>query len=197
MEEEKIIQLLKQNDQQAISYIYDKYAASLYGIVLKIVPSEAIAEDVLQESFVKVWKRGSTYDPSKGTLFTWLLNITRNTAIDKLRSAGYRKQEKIQTIDASVYKMGGSTDHEKVDTLGLKKVVGTLEEKYRIVVDLIYFQGFTQKEVEEHLNIPIGTVKSRVRIALRELRKMLEAHQVIWIGIVCLTSLLQAIKVIY
>jgi RNA polymerase sigma factor (sigma-70 family) len=197
MEEDKIIQLLKQNDQQAISYIYDKYAASLYGIVLKIVPSEAIAEDVLQESFVKVWKRGSTYDPSKGTLFTWLLNITRNTAIDKLRSAGYRKQEKIQQIDHSVYKNGGASHELNVDALGLNNVVDSLEEKYRIVVDLIYFQGFTQKEVEEHLNIPIGTVKSRVRIALRELRKIFDAHQVLLTGLVCLTSLLQAILVIY
>lgn len=175
IQESHIIRLLKKKDKQAIDLLYDQYAGALYNISLKIVHSEDLASDVLQESFVKAWKHGPNYDKTKGTLFTWLLNITRNTAIDKTRSANFRRRGKIQSIDDSVYNLNTQF---KTDHIGLRELVDNLEEKYRIIIDLIYFQGFTQKEVEEHLHIPLGSVKSRVRIALRELRKVFEEHNV-------------------
>ena len=159
-----IIKQLQEQNKQAISALYDQYGPALYGIVLKIVRSEMIAEDVLQEAFVKIWKKGHSYDPSKGTLFTWMLNITRNTAIDKLRTEESRNR--IATNQQEVFSET-PTDH-----IGLNTQVNKLEEKYRHVIDLIYFKGYTQEEVTEELNIPLGTVKSRVRIALRELRKV-------------------------
>lgn len=136
-----------------------------------------LAQDILQEAFVKIWKHADHYDPSKGSLFTWMLNITRNLAIDKIRSAGYRNQEKIQALDENVYNNSKLIETLNPNTIGLHKLVDQLEDKYRMVIDLIYFGGFTQQEVQEKLGIPLGTVKSRIRIALRELRKVFEEQK--------------------
>lgn len=171
--ESQIVEMLYQNDKRVIAIIYDQYAPSLYGVVMRIVQSEEIAQDVMQDAFVKIWKNGTTYNSSKGTLFTWLLNITRNTAIDKLRSAGYRKRSKNQTIDDFVYNQV-SSQGTNPDEIGVKELLNNLDEKYQEVIDLIYFRGFTQKEVSEELNIPLGTVKTRLRIALRELRELFD-----------------------
>jgi len=169
--EENIMELLQEQDRHAIALLYDRYAATLFGIVLRIVRSETLAEDVVQETFVKAWRNRASYDESKGTLFTWLLNIARNTAIDKTRSVEFRQRSKIQTLDPSVYSSNGLSFEFNPDCIGLEKIVKKLEEKYRIIVELIFFCGFTQNEVTEHLDIPLGTVKSRLCIALRELRK--------------------------
>lgn len=166
-----IVSLWEEKDKRAISLLYDRYAAALFGIALRIVHLESLAEDVVQETFVKAWRNHKSYDAAKGTIFTWLLNIARNTAIDKTRSTEFRQHGKIQTLDSSVYMREDFTIEFNPDLIGLDKIVKKLEEKYRIIVELIFFQGFTQYEVTEHLDIPLGTVKSRLRIALRELRK--------------------------
>lgn len=177
-----IIQLLKQQDKRAISLLYDKYGAALYGISLKIVQSEALAEDVLQDSFVKVWKNAASFDEKKGTLFTWLLNITRNMALDTIKSAAYKRSKKIQELDFSVYDHEDWRVEQKPEHIGLRSAVENLEEKYRLIIDLVYFKGYTQQEVVKHLDIPLGTVKSRVKIGLRELRKLfVDSKIMIWI----------------
>ncbi len=189
--ESQIVEMLHQNDKRAIAIIYDQYAPSLYGVVFRIVQSEEVAQDVMQDAFVKVWKKGTTYNSSKGTLFTWLLNITRNTAIDKLRSAGFRNSGKNQSIDNLVYNKVSSRGTNP-DEIGVKDLLNDLDEKYREVVDMIYFRGFTQKEVSEELNIPLGTVKTRLRIALRELRGIFEVT-----GTVVLLFLINSILLLF
>jgi RNA polymerase sigma-70 factor (ECF subfamily) len=177
-----IIKLLKHQDKRAISLLYDKYGAALYGITLKIVQSEVLAEDVLQDSFVKVWKNAASFDEKKGTLFTWLLNITRNTALDTIKSAAFKRSKKIQALDFSVYDHEDWRVEQKPEHIGLRSAVDNLEEKYRLIIDLVYFKGYTQQEVVKHLDIPLGTVKSRVKIGLRELRKLFaESKVIIWI----------------
>ena len=167
--ESQIVEMLHQNDKRVIAIIYDQYAPSLYGVVVRIVQSEEIAQDVLQDAFVKIWKKGTTYNATKGTLFTWLLNITRNTAIDKLRSAGFRKRGKNQSIDDLVNNQV-SNRGTNPEEIGVKELLTNLDDKYGEIIDMIYFRGFTQKEVSEELDIPLGTVKTRLRIGLRELR---------------------------
>jgi len=179
--EKNIVEMLHQNDKRVMAIIYDQYAPALYGVVLRIVKTEAAAEDVMQDAFVKIWKNGTKYNAAKGTLFTWMLNITRNTAIDKIRSAGFRKSEKIQTLDHHVYNQASTSHNINPDEIGVKELLKNLDEKYREIIDLIYFNGFTQQEVSEHLNIPLGTVKSRLRIALRELRGIFDLTQVVGI----------------
>lgn len=176
-EQQNIIRLLANQDKKAIAHLYDQYGSALFGVILKVVKSEEIAKDVLQESFIKIWKNGPKYDTRKGTLFTWMLNIARNTAIDKTRSANFRQKGNIQGLDYHVYNIG--TTGLTPEHIGLRNVLDQLDPKYKKVIDLVYFQAYTQKEVVEELGIPLGTVKSRVKIGLRELRKIFEISKVV------------------
>lgn len=178
---EDLGRLIQTQQKEAIEQLYDQYADVLYGITVKIVRSEELAQDVLQEAFVKIWKNGASYDPSKGTVFTWALNITRNLAIDKTRSAAFRRRSKFDDMDITFNKQCFSTE-TNTDTMGLKHQVDRLDPKYQEVIDLVYLRGYTQAEVMDLLGIPLGTVKSRIRIGLRELRKVFLAHRVpiIW-----------------
>jgi len=174
LSDQNIIELLQAKDKKAISLLYDRYSAALYGVACRIVRSEALAQDVLQDAFIKIWKNSASYKPAKGTLFTWMLNITRNTAIDKTRSAHFKQRTKVQSIDQFVDSTAGRfTEEMNVNYIGIRKKIEILEEKYKTIIDLIYFNGYTQRETAEHLGLPLGTVKSRVKIALRELRNAL------------------------
>ncbi len=170
--EQYLIRLLKTHDREAISLLYDRYGAALYGVVLRIVGNEALAEDVMQDTFIKVWRKGASFDRRKGKLFTWLLNIARNTAIDTIRTSHYRRRDNTQPIDQSLQNNHHYSESMNIDQIGLQKEVNNLDEKYRVIIDLIYFSGYTQREVVEELGIPLGTVKTRLKIGLRELRKI-------------------------
>ncbi len=167
-----IVQALQKRDKRVIEILYDQYSPALYGVILKIVRSEETACDVLQDTFIKIWTHGNQYDARKGTLFTWMLNIARNKAIDKTRSAAFKKKSKIQNLDQAVYNSVEQSEQLNPDHIGLKGMVDGLEDKYKEVIELAYFQGYTQKEIMERLDLPLGTVKSRVRIGLRELRRL-------------------------
>lgn len=168
MENQQLITRLKQQDRAAVGELYDAYGGALYGVVLRIVHSHELAEQVLQDTFVKVWRNIASYDASKGRLFTWLLNIARNTAIDVTRSAHFQQSWKTDSLDNLVHKPGG--DSINPDHLGLKEMVDGLDDKYRQLIDLVYFKGYTQEEVAEETGIPLGTIKTRLRYAIAELR---------------------------
>lgn len=165
----ELIFRLKQQDRGALSQLYDMYNAALYGVVLRIVQSPELAQQVLQDTFLKVWKNSASYDSTKGRLFTWLLNIARNTAIDATRTSHFRHSQKTDNLETLVHKPGNETLNP--DHLGLREIVNALDEKYKSLIDLIYFKGYTQEEVAEETGIPIGTVKTRLRFAMNELRK--------------------------
>ena len=170
-EEQELVALLKAKDNQAFSYLYDNYAGALCGVVKQIVGDMELANDVLQEVFVSIWRKIDTYDASKGRLFTWMLNIARNAAIDKTRSKTYQVGLKIQSFDGNEY------NHPVVrpgfDDFGLKKQLQKLKDEQRLLVDLSYYQGYTHEQIAKALNIPLGTVKTRLRSALSQLRTLL------------------------
>ncbi len=168
MENQTLITRLQQQDRAAIGELYDAYGGALFGVVLRIVHSRELAEQVLQDTFVKVWRNVANYDASKGRLFTWLLNIARNTAIDVTRSAHFQQSKKTGSIDNLVHKPGGEAVN--TDTLGLREVVDKLDDKYRLLIELVYFKGYTQEEAAEETGIPLGTIKTRLRFAIAELR---------------------------
>jgi RNA polymerase sigma-70 factor (ECF subfamily) len=169
--EEELVARLQGQDKSAFGILYDNYSSSLYGIVLKIVQTTEVAEDVLQEAFVKIWKNMSSYDKSKGRLFTWMLNIARNTAIDKLRAKGGKFE--IRDIDDSVYQIDKKSNTTmKVEHIGVKQSVQNLKPEHRIIIDMAYYGGYTQEEISKELDIPLGTVKTRMRNAIIELRKI-------------------------
>jgi RNA polymerase sigma-70 factor, ECF subfamily len=168
--EEKIIHLLQNQDKEAISILYDKYGAALFGVVLKVVHSRELAEQVLQDTFLKAWRYGTQYNAQKGRLFTWLLNIARNTAIDATRTNYYKFYQKSDNLETLYHAQ--SDNALNPDTLGLREVVQGMDEKYRILIEKIYFEGYTQQEIEQEMGIPIGTIKTRLRFAINELRSV-------------------------
>ena len=169
--EDALIALLKQHDKKGISILYDHYSAALLGVIHRVVNDHEVAEEILQDVFVKIWQRSDQYDSSKGRLFTWTLNIARNAAIDFIRVK--KNQHKNQDIDNVVHRID---EHNQlipsVDSMDMKKIAATLEPNHRSIIDLIYFNGYTQMETAEALQIPLGTVKTRLRNALIQLRKL-------------------------
>ncbi|NOT51667.1 MAG: sigma-70 family RNA polymerase sigma factor [Chitinophagaceae bacterium] len=173
--EQELVNLLQQRSEQAFGYLYDNYSGSLYGVVTSIITDKETANDVLQNVFVNIWRKIESYDPSKGRLFTWMLNIARNAAIDEIRSKGYRDSQKNQPLTENVDTMAEkSASVPMYNDVGLKKVLSRLKGELRVLIDLSYFQGFTHEEISKALNIPLGTVKTRIRTALIQLRTMID-----------------------
>lgn len=168
-----MVQLLRQRGQAVFSYLYDNYSGALHAIILNIVNEEELASDVLQEVFVKIWKQIDSYDSSKGRLFTWMLNIARNASIDTIRSKSYQNSRQNRELTEEVYAAGGSSQ-TRTDQIGLRKMVHNLKEEYKVLVELSYFQGYTQDEISKMLNVPLGTVKTRLRTALIQLREIIK-----------------------
>ena len=168
--EKHIVELLQERDEKAISLLYDNYADTLYGVAYKVVKDEDLAQDIVQESFVKIWKKSDSYDATKAKLFTWLFRITRNTAIDKLRSINTKSDKEIQIDVSDVYNLGEQSI--RPEFIDVKENLDKIEPKYRIVLEALFFEGMTQQEASDELDIPLGTIKSRLKIGLREMRKI-------------------------
>ena len=169
--EQELVDKLKSQDNQAFTYLYDNYSAALYGIVKQIVGDTEISNDVLQEVFVNIWKKIDTYDSSKGKLFTWMLNIARNASIDKTRSKNF--QQALKQVPLTESEMAHPVIRTGIDDYGLKKVIYKLKSEQRMLVDLSYYQGYTHDQIAKALNIPLGTVKTRLRAALSQLRNLM------------------------
>ena len=175
IEEAELVSLLQRQDQKGFAYLYDNYSPAIYGVIYKMVADKELAEDILQEAFIKFWNNFTNYDPAKGRLFTWMLNIARNLTIDTLRSKDYKKQSKIYGNENSVNELSDkSRTVDRFDSLGIRKQLTNLKNDQRQIIDLAYFSGFTQEEISKQLSIPLGTVKTRMRSAILELRKLLE-----------------------
>ncbi len=169
--EEELILLLKQQSRDAFNYLYKNYSAVLYGVINKVVFDEETANDVLQEVFVKIWNNIGQYDAQKGRIYTWMINIARNAAIDKLRSKGEIMRSKIQMGEDVVNDVQkGQKTEQTTDTIGLRKIVSGLKPEYEVIVSLAYFKGYTLDEISKTLEIPLGTVKTRMRRAMQQLR---------------------------
>ena len=183
--EEELVSSLKNGEQYALEFLYDNYSAALFGVILRIVESQPAspsdrenAEDVLQDVFVKIWRNIASYDKSKGKLYTWLINIARNAAIDSLRVKDHKLKSQIQSIDNSVSKINRQYSvSTQIDHIGLKALIEKMKPDYKLLIDKIYFEGYTQEEAAEELQIPLGTVKTRIRAAIIQLREVFTGKQ--------------------
>jgi RNA polymerase sigma factor (sigma-70 family) len=174
IDEPVLVSRLKAKDRSALEYLYDHYSGALYGVIFRIVRKEEIAEEVLQDVFLKIWERFDHYDATKGKLFTWLLNVARNQAIDKTRSKEISKGQKTGRIDNLVNRIDRAEYVEQsIESIGLKEVLNSLPEEQKFVVDHLYLKGYSQSELAEEYNIPLGTVKTRLRLAMIQLRSTL------------------------
>jgi RNA polymerase sigma factor (sigma-70 family) len=173
--EEELIRLLRERNEAVFSYVYDHYSGALFGTISRIVQEEESAADVLQEAFVKIWHNFSSYDPTKGRLFTWMVNVARNLAIDYTRSKNYKSDLKNQSLSDSVGKINRQRNSTpNTDLIGLKSFLDKLSPQHKQIIDLLYFDGYTQEELSKELKIPLGTIKTRARAALKQLRELVK-----------------------
>ena len=167
--EDELVSALKRNERTAFDFLYDHYSGALFNIITKTLRDEERAADVLQESFLKIWKNIASYNPEKGRLFTWILNIARNGAIDAVRMEG-RKPAMDDIDDRAVQNEPDTAQESMVTSSEMKAIINMLRPERKILIDMAYFQGYTHEEISEELSIPLGTVKSRIRTALQELK---------------------------
>ena len=173
-----LIERMQQNDEHAFSKLYLLYSEAMYGIIYSIVLDEAVAEEVLQDTFIKIWNNSSSYNIEKGRFFTWILNIARNTAIDKTRSKGFKNSRK-NLSTTNFVDILTSTDNlnKKTNAIGIRNFVDKLKPTCIKIIDLLFFKGFTQKDAAEELEMPLGTLKTRNRNCLRDLRTLVLGPQ--------------------
>jgi RNA polymerase sigma factor (sigma-70 family) len=167
-----LIASLKARDNKAFGFLYDNYHKALFRVIKKIIPDNDDASDILQDVFVNIYRKIDTYDRSKGRLFTWMLNISVNASVDKARSAAYRQIKNTCSLD-KVTENKIWVVATGISDVGIKKTLERLSAQQKELIHLLYYQGYTQEQISVMRGIPLGTVKSRVRIALKQLRQFL------------------------
>jgi len=172
MELEIIVEQFQKKDADAFQKLYNMYSENICGVINTIVKNNSVAEEICQDVFMKAWKNAESYNASKGRFFTWILNIARNAAIDEIRSKSHKNSKKNLSADYFVGILESMTDSEegKEDIIGIKKLLVNLKDKCIEIIELLYFKGLTQKEVSKELDIPLGTVKTRNRSCITQIR---------------------------
>ncbi|GAA0873274.1 sigma-70 family RNA polymerase sigma factor [Gangjinia marincola] len=174
MQPDLLITQLQDKNEKAFRRIYEMYSENVLGIIQTIVRDAELAEEVMQDVFIKVWNNATSYDASKGRFFTWILNIARNAAIDKTRSKAYKNKKQNHQASFFVDILEAKDSFvAKVDAIGIKKYIGKLKPVCKEIIELIFFKGYTHKETAEALTMPLGTVKTRNRNCIKELRAAL------------------------
>ncbi len=151
--------------------LYDHYGDTLYGIVFRMVNDEAVAQDIIQEGFVKIWQHSLGYDPGKGRLFTWVLSIVRNLAIDAIRK-NKRSPEIHRDTESVTMRVIRAPHEDAAMNHDIEVVLSRLDEQNRSLIEHSYILGYTHPEIAEKFAIPIGTVKTRIRRAMNDLRNI-------------------------
>ncbi len=173
---EQLKLLILERPDYAFAELYENYSGALMGHMLQLMGSQTDAEEALQEAFVKIWKNLKRYDPSKGRIFTWMLRISRNTAIDLLRK---KNNLAGKSSNIPLENVSGMTTSNQISDHGLLKALEILDEKQRFVVEKLIFKEYTQQELSDEFDIPLGTVKSRFRAAVKKLRVVLDGEKII------------------
>jgi len=173
---------IKARDSAALSELYDHYNRLLFGLILSIVKKREEAEDILQEVFTSIWEKADQFDTERGTVYTWIVTLTRNLSIDRLRSKVYKEQQKQSTSldNEDVYHPLFSEENDPLENTILKDrakrvydALGQISDKQRKMLQVAYFNGLTQSEISEEFDIPLGTVKTRMRDGMLKLREIL------------------------
>jgi RNA polymerase sigma-70 factor (ECF subfamily) len=177
-----IMARIQARDASALSELYDNYNRLLFGLILSILKKREEAEDTLQEVFTQIWEKAEQFDLERGTVYTWIVSLTRNKSIDRLRSKVYKEQKKQSTSldnedvfyplysdETDPLEQTILTDRAKIVRDALDKI----SDKQRKVLQVAYFNGMTQSEISEEYDIPLGTVKTRMRDGMMKLRELL------------------------
>ena len=166
-----LVKRFQTKNEKAFEELHTMYSDSVYGIIFKIVKNKDVASELTQDVFLKIWNNAANYSSKKGRFFTWILNIARNSAIDYTRSKVSKKSLKNISSEKFANNFMSYTDSDSTtNTIGLDSIVANLEPKLRNILNLLYFEGFTQKEISDEYNIPLGTIKTRKRNGLSQLK---------------------------
>jgi RNA polymerase sigma-70 factor (ECF subfamily) len=172
-DEANLVRRLIARDQTALSELYQQYGGLVYSIAVRVVQNATMAEEVTQDTFLKVWHQPSSWDPERGKFVSWLLTITRYTAIDRLRKEQRRPlQNAVELDDMRMGAPGAADDPLMQDGQVLRSLLERLPGEQVQVIELAFFQGMSHSEMAEYLNLPLGTVKTRVRLGLQKLKAL-------------------------
>jgi len=164
---ESLIRRLASGDQGALAEFYDLYGGLVNALALRILRDSADAGDVVQEVFLQAWRQAPRFDAGRGSAEAWLCTITRSRALDRLRRRSSRREDPSETLPAP------TALPRNEESLAVRKAVAALSVDQRRAVELAYYEGLTQKEIAAHLGEPLGTIKTRIRTAIRRLRDVL------------------------
>lgn len=175
----ELLTAISAGDETALGLLYDRYSSILFGLLLRIIHNRAEAEDVLQEIFVQVWQRASNFDESRGKAFTWLVTLARSRAIDRLRALGSRERAAENAARETEDVIFDAEQNAILKQRGavVRRALAELSAEQQEVLKLAYFDGFSQSEIAEKLNSPLGTVKTRMRTGMMRLRELLGAER--------------------
>ncbi|SPE26725.1 RNA polymerase sigma factor [Candidatus Sulfopaludibacter sp. SbA3] len=177
----ELVQRLQRRDPQALAELYDRYGRIVFSLILRVVRDGGIAEDLVQETFLRVWNRVQGFDAEKGSIGPWLLAVARNRAIDYLRSVAGRERNAVEYEETGHPSLYVDMEHDILTSDKARVIKGALEKlnaNQRQVIELAYFEGLSQTEMAERMGQPLGTVKTWVRTALKNLRDELGAAAV-------------------
>jgi RNA polymerase sigma factor (sigma-70 family) len=176
MDEENLVQRLLARDENALRVLHDRYARNLLTVIVRLVHDVELAQDVLQEGLLKVWLSIDRYDADRGRLFTWMVRVCCNQAIDALRSPRHRFHSGTKSLEVGGAQRAFAPTTFNPEHIGLRELTLQLKPRQREVIDLLYFGGCTQAETAEQLGIPLATVKTRARAAINVLAQIAKAN---------------------
>ncbi len=171
-----LVRMIQSKDERGFHILYDKYCGILYGILLRLVRRKEVADDLLQDVFVQIWKHIDSYDPARGMLFTWMLKITRNKAIDYLKS--FNHQDELLHVSNDSFSLHRECDDAEVsnkchaEMKDLQNKALQLDAKYAEVIDIVFFYGYTHEQTAQILKLPLSTVKTRAIKGLAMLKQI-------------------------
>lgn len=180
--DDALLILVKQGDESALALLYENQSRLVYSLAYSIVRSVPDAEEVTQEVFVRVWQKANAFDRSKGTALAWIVTMTRRLAIDRTRSKHYKSSRRsvpLDVVQESVTNPSGGTVVDPLVSAQASEVIealNQLDKPYRDVIQLSYFEGLSHSKIAAHLDTPLGTVKTRLRDAVAQLRRLLKAE---------------------
>jgi RNA polymerase sigma-70 factor (ECF subfamily) len=178
--DEDLLLLVRDGDADAFELVYDRHGGAAYSLAYRIMGERNAAEDVVQDALLSVWRSGGRFDPERGSVRTWLLGIVHHRAIDALRrtSTHDRRRASAEGIEER-HEAPERTDVEvarREDAREVREVMGTLPEQQRQVIRLAYFGGYTHTQIAQMLDMPIGTVKGRMRLGLEKMRRLMSGE---------------------
>jgi RNA polymerase sigma-70 factor (ECF subfamily) len=173
---------LASQDPDALRELYDQTSRLVFGLILRIVGDRAAAEEIALDVYLQVWRRAGSYDPERASFLSWLTLLARSRALDYLRSKQGRARAKEQELDPLAHASGGSPEPDAAAWAADRRkavlcALSTLDQPRRAAIEMAFFEGYSHSEIAERLDAPLGTVKTRIRTGMRQLREQLAAYK--------------------